>query len=347
MVLEHAAASLRGAAILSVSLLVTGCIGPFARPEPPAPVPADPPRADAPTPGRGQPMPAVDRDPVAHPDFGAPMAGPPMTGAPVPLRSGAVLPRRRIVAFYGNPASERMGILGELPPDQMLAQLDQEVAAWERADPDTPVQPALHMMATVAAGDPGPDSLYRTRMSNQRIAEVKEWADRRDALLFLDIQPGRSTVSAELPRLHEWLARPDVHLALDPEWNMGPRGLPGRTIGSMTAAEINFAIRFLADLVEEHDLPPKILVVHRFTRPMVRGAKDLVTDPRVQLVLNMDGWGPPAQKLNTYRSVVAPDASQFTGFKLFYKNDLRDGSRMMRPDEILALRPIPFYIQYQ
>jgi hypothetical protein len=275
------------------------------------------------------------------------MAAPPMTGAPVPLRPGAVLPHRRIVAFYGSPASERMGILGELPPDQMLAQLDQEVAAWERADPATPVQPALHMMTTVAAGDPGPDSLYRTRMSNQRIAEVKEWADRRGALLFLDIQPGRSTVGAELPRLREWLARPDVHLALDPEWNMGPRGLPGRTIGSMTAAEINFAIRFLADLVEEHDLPPKVLVVHRFTRPMVRDVKDIVTDPRVQLVLHMDGWGPPAQKLNTYRSVVAPDASQFTGFKLFYKNDLRDGSRMMRPAEILALRPIPFYIQYQ
>jgi hypothetical protein len=286
--------------------------------------------------------------PVEHPDVeAAVVALPPATGAPVPLRSGAVLPRRRIVAFYGNPASERMGILGELPPDQMLARLDREVASWERADPGTPVQPALHMMTTVAAGDPGPDSLYRTRMSNQRIAQVKEWADRRDALLFLDIQPGRSTVRAELPRLREWLAQPDVHLALDPEWNMGPRGRPGRTIGSMTADEINFAVRFLAELVEAHDLPPKILVVHRFTRPMVKGAKDIVADPRVQVVLHMDGWGPPAQKLTTYKMIVAPEASQFTGFKLFYRNDVRDGARMMRPEEILALRPIPFYIQYQ
>jgi hypothetical protein len=275
------------------------------------------------------------------------MALPPESGAAVTLLPGAILPRARIVAFYGNPASDRMGILGQLPPDEMLAQLDREVAAWERADPTTPVRPALHMMTTVAAGDPGPDSLFRTRTSDRRIAEVKEWAERRDALLFLDIQPGRSTVQAELPRLRTWLANPDVHLALDPEWNMGPRGRPGHTIGSMSAAEINFAIRFLAELVDEHDLPPKVLVVHRFTRAMVRGARNIVVDPRVQLVMHMDGWGPPAQKLDTYRSVVAPEAFQFTGFKLFYRNDARAGSRMMRPDEILALRPVPFYVQYQ
>ena len=40
---------------------------------------------------------------------------------PDPL-PGAILPAKRIVAFYGNPLSKRMGILGELPPDEMLAQ---------------------------------------------------------------------------------------------------------------------------------------------------------------------------------------------------------------------------------
>lgn len=272
---------------------------------------------------------------------------PPLSARSLAVRVDALLPRRRIVAFYGNPASTRMGILGELPPRQMLSRLDREVAAWQRADPGTPVQPALHLIATMAAGDPGPDGLYRVRMSGRRIDQVKEWADRRNALLFLDIQPGRSTVRAELPRLRPWLVQPDVHLALDPEWNMGPEGRPGRAIGSMSAAEINYAIRWLADIVEEHDLPPKILVVHRFTQHMVRQAGDILVDARVQVVLHMDGWGPPAQKLTTYRSIVAPEAGQFTGFKLFYKNDVREGSRMLRPEEILALRPIPFYIQYQ
>lgn len=271
----------------------------------------------------------------------------PVAGPAVPVLPGAVLPRERIIAFYGNPASTRMGILGELPPTEMLARLDRETAAWRRADPDTPVRPALHMIAVMATGDAGRDSLYRLRMPDRRIEEVVEWAGRRDALVFLDIQPGQSSVARELPRLAEWLSRPDIHLALDPEWAMPPGVVPGTRIGSMTAAEINFAIDFLADLVERHGLPPKVLVIHRFTQSMILNAEEIRLDPRVQVVINMDGWGPPSQKITAYRDIVAPEAYQFTGFKVFFKNDLRGESRLMTPAEILALDPAPIYIQYQ
>lgn len=319
-----------------------------ARPDAPAPEPLGTP---VPAPPDPDPEPDPEAEPEskpAAPTAAAPtVAAPPLTGKPTPVLAGAILPQRRIVAFYGNPASARMGILGELPPQQMLAKLDQEVAAWERADPETPVQPALHLIAVMAAGDPGDDGKYRVRMPARRIDQVLEWARSRDGILFLDIQPGRSRVQDELPRLRRWLIEPDVHLALDPEWNMGPNGLPGRTIGSMSVAEINHAIRWLAELVDEHDLPPKVLIVHRFTAGMVRGASEVIRDPRVQVVLHMDGWGPPRLKRDTYRAVVGPAATQFTGFKLFYKNDTKGGSRLLRPDEILALRPVPFYIQYQ
>lgn len=265
----------------------------------------------------------------------------------LPVLPGAVLPRERIIAFYGTPVSTRMGILGELPPDQMLSRLDRELAAWRAADPWTPTRPALHLIAVMAAGDPGPDSLYRIRLPERHIERVMEWADRREALVFLDIQTGLSDVAAELPRLRRWLARPDVHLALDPEWNMPGDARPGTRIGTMGADEVNYAIDFLADLVEEHDLPPKVLVVHRFTSSMLRNAEDIRLDPRVQVVINMDGWGPPAQKIQAYREIVAPEAEQYTGFKLFYKNDLKGGSRLMTPGEILQLDPAPVYIQYQ
>jgi len=43
-----------------------------------------------------------------------------------------------------------MGVLGEYEPDEMLRRLDAEVAAWTAADPSTPVQPALHLIAVVA-----------------------------------------------------------------------------------------------------------------------------------------------------------------------------------------------------
>jgi hypothetical protein len=113
------------------------------------------------------------------------------TPSPLP---GAILPAKRIVAFYGNPLSKRMGILGELPPDDMLARLDSEVAAWNAADPATPVQPALHMIAVVASDGPGTSGKYRTRMDSALIEKVYGWAQQRNALLFLDVQVGQGTL---------------------------------------------------------------------------------------------------------------------------------------------------------
>lgn len=356
-------AGLRPVWLVLVLPLLAACGGPPEpeQPQPPrVPPPADTARAEPAEPRPEEPV----GDPVEVPPMPEPEAEPererereeaPAVDRPLPARptspvrvaAGAILPRERIVAFYGNPASERMGILGALPPDEMLARLDREVRTWREADPRTPVRPALHLIAVMATGDPGRDGLYRLRMPDWRIEQVMEWAERRDALVFLDIQPGRSDVTNELPRLHPWLKRPNVHLALDPEWNMPEGAIPGQRIGRMDAAEVNFAVDFLAELVRQNDLPPKVLVIHRFTEDMLDDADEIRTDPRVQVVINMDGWGPPAMKINSYRDVVAPEATQFTGFKLFYHNDRRDGSRMLEPWEILRLRPIPVYIQYQ
>ena len=276
----------------------------------------------------------------------APAPGWPVKG-PDPL-PGSILPNRRIVAFYGNPMSKRMGILGELPPDEMLRRLDKEVAAWNAADPETPVQPALHLIAVVAQGSAGRDGKWRMRMGDSLIERVASWAARRNALLFLDLQVGQSTLREELPRLAPYLSRPNVHLGIDPEFAMKGDNRPGSRVGSYSAADINYASSFLADLVTQHGLPPKVLVVHRFTRPMVTGHKNIKLDPRVQVVMHMDGWGPPWMKRDSYRAYVAAEPVQFTGFKIFYKNDRRKkGSRLMTPAEVLALYPKPVYIQYQ
>jgi hypothetical protein len=273
-------------------------------------------------------------------------AGWPVKG-PAPL-PGSILPGKRIVAFYGNPLSKRMGILGELPPDDMLAKLDAEVAAWQKADPSTPVQPALHLIAVVAQGSAGRDGKYRLRMSDSLVERVAGWAARRNALLFLDVQVGKSTLREELPRLVPFLERPNVHLAIDPEFSMKSGHNPGTRIGTFDAADVNYASTLLADLVSEKKLPPKVLVVHRFTRPMLTNYKNIKLDSRVQVVVDMDGWGPKWMKEDSYEAYVASQPVQFTGFKLFYKNDRKKkGSEMMTPAEVLALYPQPLYIQYQ
>lgn len=82
---------------------------------------------------------------------------------------------------------------------------------------------------------------------------------------------------------------------------------------------------------------------------MVTYYKNIKTCPEVQLVMHMDGFGYPALKINTYNHSIVAEPVQFTGFKLFYKNDTRDKRWpvLMQPREILNLYPQPVYIQYQ
>ena len=284
---------------------------------------------------------AAIRRGLDHP--GWPVRGP----EPLP---GSILPTRRIVAFYGNPLSNRMGILGQIPPAQMLARLDQVVAEWNQADPRTPALPALHLIAVVAQDRPGRDGLYRFRMDSSLIRRVYRWAQERRAVLFLDIQAGRSTIQQELPRLLPWLAGPDVHLGIDPEFYMHytrAGRAPGTRIGTLAAADVNYVIDELARLVTQYQLPPKVLVIHRFTQDMLTEARSIRLDPRVQVVINMDGWGPPWVKFDTYAKCQVAEPVQFTGFKLFFHNDTKQSDPLLTPGELMTLRPRPVYIQYQ
>ncbi len=268
---------------------------------------------------------------------------PPLASRTVPARADALLPRHRIVAYYGNTRSTRMGILGQIPPDQMMAKLEATAKTWEAADSTRPVLRALHLIVTVAQASPSVGGLYRLRHGDALIAPVAQWADEKGWLLFLDVQVGQSTVAEELKWLVPWLRRPNVHLGLDPEFAMPPGGVPGKRIGSMDAASINHAIDLLARLVDEEGIPPKVLVVHRFTERMLTNEKAITLDPRVQVVIDADGFGPPGLKQNIYDLVVTRRPVQFAGLKLFYKND----KPMMTLAQVLALRPVPLYIQYQ
>lgn len=261
---------------------------------------------------------------------------------------GAILPFKRVIAYYGNLYSKRMGALGEYPEDEMIKRLKEEVKKWNTADPLTEAVPALHYIAVVAQGEAGRDGKYRFRMPDSEIEKVLKMAEKIDALVFLDIQVALSDVKTEVPLLEKYLKLPNVHLGLDPEFAMQNGTKPGKVIGTLDAKDINFASDYLSKIVKENNLPPKILVVHRFTQNMLTNYKQIKTPPEVQFVLHMDGWGPKAKKVNTYKQFIYREPIQFTGFKIFYKNDLKDpGSTLITPEELLKLNPKPVYIQYQ
>jgi len=271
----------------------------------------------------------------------------PVKNAPYPM-PGAILPFKRVVAYYGNLYSKKMGILGELPPNEMLARLHQEVLNWQKADPSTPVQPALHYIAVVASGDPGKDKMYRHRMPFKQIDTILYLAKKAHAIVFLDIQVSLSNIHAELPLLEKYIEMPQVNIGMDPEFSMKDGTLPGKKIGTFDAADINYVSEYLSKVVDKYNLPPKILIVHRFTKKMVTNYKNIKLHKEVQLVMNMDGWGEPDLKTGTYRNFIYPEPVQFTGFKLFYKNDIKKAPHhMLTPQEVLKYKPYPIYIQYQ
>jgi hypothetical protein len=287
---------------------------------------------------------------------------------PAPM-AGALLPEHMIVAYYGNPKSNRMGVLGQGPPEEMLPRLERTARGWAKAEPGRKVMPALHLIATVAQGKPGTGGKYRLRHSDQTIEQVLGWAEQRGWIVLLDVQIGHSTVPDELPHLVKYLERPYVHLALDPEFAMKLGGLPGRRIGTLDASDVNYAIRLLAGIVEEKKVPPKILVVHRFTQRMLTNHDKITLDPRVQVVVDMDGFGSRWLKEDGYKFFIVPEPVEYTGFKLFYKNDRDPRTRrpdftpscsvdvyetvgcgddgLMTPEQVLKLWPRPVYVQYQ
>jgi len=261
---------------------------------------------------------------------------------------GAILPYKRIIAYYGNLYSTRMGILGELPKKEMFSRLKKELAVWQKADPETPTIPALHYIVTTAQSLPGSGGLYRLRMPSSEIDKVMAMAEEINAIVFLDIQVGLSTLKEEIPVLEKYLKHRRVHLGIDPEFSMKGGQKPGTVIGSFDAEDVNYASSYLASLVNKNNLPPKVLILHRFTKGMLKSTKEITARPEIQVVVDMDGWGAPERKINTYKLFVYAEPIQFTGFKLFYKNDLKEAPhKMLTPEQLMSLKPIPMYIQYQ
>ncbi len=267
--------------------------------------------------------------------------------APYPL-DGAIFPFKRIIAYYGNYYSKNMGVLGQYPADEMLSMLQAEVNKWNLADPGTPASPALQYIAVTAQGYKGNDGKYRSRMPSDQIDKTISLASEINGIVILDVQIGQSTLENEIPPLLKYLKMPQVNLAIDPEFAMKASQVPGAEyVGTIDAVDINYVINFLAKLVKEYDLPPKILIIHRYRENMVTNYKEIEKIPEVQVVMNMDGWGDIGGKMAIYQEYITDQPVQFAGIKLFYHNDTLASSTMMTPDEILKLTPEPIYIQYQ
>jgi hypothetical protein len=270
----------------------------------------------------------------------APPQSAPADAVELPRGGTTVLPDYRVVGFYGAPQSRQLGELGIGSPKSAARRLHRVARPYEKAG--KPIYPAFELIATIALAGPGSDGEYRQRQRPRVIREYLRVAKDRRLLLVLDIQPGRSTFIEEVKHLREYLRNPAVGIAIDPEWNMGPHGVPGRSIGHVSAGMVNRVVRFMNRIVRRHDLPQKLLVIHQFTEDMVRKESRIETPEGVAVVLNADGFGTPSQKRQRYEE-LAEDEPFHPGFKLFYRED----TNLMSPKQVLHLRPRPQFVVYE
>jgi len=332
--------------VLLVGLLVA--CGTPVTPTPVAEQPTEAPPAQdptaAPTTAPTAPVTVVSPTAVVPPTAPLTVAPRPPTAAPTarPVTTSA-LATQRLVTFYGHPYDNRMGVLGEYDPAVVIQKLKEQTAAYTAADPSRPGLCTVELIASVAQGSPGKDGLYLARTPT---AEIEKWAQltqQQGCLLLLDIQMGYDSVDNDIKAILPFLQRPHVHLAIDPEFHVARGKIPGESFGSVSSTEVAGAMKTLQGLVQQYNLPDKILVLHQFRDDMLPDKANIKPMANVDLVVMMDGWGLPQAKIANYGAFIRDEPIQYGGIKLFYKQD----DPLLTPAEVIQLDPSPLVIIYQ
>jgi hypothetical protein len=254
-----------------------------------------------------------------------------------------MFPGRRLVAFYGNPLTPNLGVLGEQGPEETVDRL-LPIAEQYRTE-DVQILPTFEIIATVASAVPGADGDYSEETSIEDIRPWVELARERGIYVLLDLQPGRTEFLTQARMYEELLSEPHVGLALDPEWRLGPSQVHLRQIGTVSSAEVNLVAEWLAELVRRQHLPQKLLLLHQFKLTMIQDRSEIIAPPELAVVIQMDGQGPLPTKYATWEALT--DGTESEPWRWGWKNFYDWDTPLASPGEVLALDPVPVLISYQ
>ncbi|HKR81650.1 MAG TPA: hypothetical protein VJR27_01480 [Candidatus Saccharimonadales bacterium] len=255
-----------------------------------------------------------------------------------------LFPAYRLVALYGTPNAPALGVLGEQPIAETIARAKQLAAAHQPYVTEH-ILPTLEIITTVASATPTDNGDYSREVP---LVDLQPWITAaRDAGVYvvLDLQPGRSNFLQQAQAYELLLEQPNVGLALDPEWRLGPGQVPLAQIGTVNIGEVNAVDDWLSALTDRAKLPQKLFLLHQFRLSMIPERALLrTTHPNLAYVVQMDGQGQQPTKQETWRTITAapPPNVQF-GWKNFYAKD----SPMLDPASTMAITPKPWYISYQ
>ncbi len=255
-----------------------------------------------------------------------------------------LLANNTIVAFYGHPLSQRMGILGLHSKEEIARRVEAYAGYYDQANGKDGAIGAYYIIYGTCW--PGGEIGY---LQDSILEDYIRYAQQRGMLVFVDHQIGKYSVQECMERILPFLRYPNVHLAIDPEWRTLK---PMKEIGSITAEELNQAQRIMQNYIVANNIPGiRMLVVHQFQDKMIRD-RELVRAnlDRVLLVHTADGFGSPAMKRSSYAQNSKAENIPIKGFKLFFKSDFPLAgwdNPLLSPAEVMALEPRPGLIIYQ
>ena len=255
-----------------------------------------------------------------------------------------IVANNTILAYYGSPLSDKMGILGLYPKEKIAEMLKEMASQYDQVNGKDGVIPAFYIIYGTCW--PGGEIGY---LDDKILLDYIRYAQSMGMLVFIDHQIGKYSLRAAMDKILPFLRYPNVHLAIDPEWRTLS---PMKEIGSITASELNDAQNYMDEYIRANDIPGiRMLVVHQFADKMIQSREEVISHrDRVILIHTADGFGAPRLKKATYQRNADAENMPVKGFKLFFKSDFALAGfdmPLMSPSEVMQLDPRPSLIIYQ
>ncbi len=261
-----------------------------------------------------------------------------------------------IVAYYGRPGIRAMGVLGKYSVKAIIPIIQAKANEYKKASGNQNIVPGFDIVYDMATIHPGGNKNYISTLSSQKLMPYIHAANKHGFVLFLDLQLGKKTPVQSIRSVLKYLKYNNVHIAIDPEFNVHGLGIrPGKIIGHITGNQVNQVQDAMSNYMKKHGIKEKkILIVHMFRHSMLTNKKDIKTYDNINLVFNLDGFGPAGLKVSIYNSIYTKRISNkvASGFKLFFN---QDKPYLMTPKQVLGIDPVsnnrikeaPKYINYQ
>lgn len=248
-----------------------------------------------------------------------------------------------MVVFYGTPLASGLGILGMFEPDDAARRVKAQATIYDKLNGERGAVGAIDVIYGLVQAEPTGNGLYVRYLDDHHVENYLRLAEEHDLQLILDLQIGRGHIPEEVRKIERFLIHPRVHVAIDPEYAVGPNGQPIYTQGSMTGHELNEVQDYVSGLIAAHNLPPKMIVVHQYMDHTIVEGEATRSVENIDLVLNMDAFGPIREKAKKYRTYSSLPYAQRDSYNIFLKQD----ERVLSESEVLELNPLPDIVFYQ